>query len=87
SVPDATLIGSGNGVQTFPDRTDRVYLNDEGIHFRLQRRFVLFQTDKARRKNDKTDNDAAWSQGILSFSDKPLSEVIATLSRYRNGAL
>ncbi|MBL1639433.1 iron dicitrate transport regulator FecR, partial [Klebsiella pneumoniae] len=33
------------------------------------------------------DESAAWSQGILSFSDKPLSEVIATLSRYRNGAL
>ncbi|MDH8131951.1 iron dicitrate transport regulator FecR, partial [Klebsiella pneumoniae] len=33
------------------------------------------------------DESAAWSQGILSFSDKPLSEVIATLSRYRNGVL
>ena len=26
-------------------------------------------------------------RGILSFSDKPLGEVIATLSRYRNGVL
>uniref|UniRef100_UPI0036DB2959 ferric citrate uptake sigma factor regulator FecR n=1 Tax=Photorhabdus sp. RM322S TaxID=3342825 RepID=UPI0036DB2959 len=31
--------------------------------------------------------DNAWTQGILSFSDKPLSEVIATLARYRNGVL
>ncbi|KWZ89657.1 putative fec operon regulator FecR [Citrobacter freundii] len=33
------------------------------------------------------DESAAWTQGILSFSDKPLGEVIATLSRYRNGVL
>ncbi|NHB86860.1 ferric citrate uptake sigma factor regulator FecR [Photorhabdus tasmaniensis] len=31
--------------------------------------------------------DNAWTQGILSFSDRPLSEVIATLARYRNGVL
>ncbi|WP_387689895.1 ferric citrate uptake sigma factor regulator FecR [Photorhabdus sp. RM71S] len=31
--------------------------------------------------------DNAWTQGILSFSDKPLSEVIATLARYRSGIL
>lgn len=29
----------------------------------------------------------SWTKGILSFSDKPLGEVIATLSRYRNGVL
>lgn len=35
-----------------------------------------------------TDNESvAWTQGVLSFSDKPLGEVIATLSRYRNGVL
>lgn len=33
------------------------------------------------------DESASWAQGVLSFSDKPLSEVIATLSRYRNGVL
>ncbi|MDM2925000.1 ferric citrate uptake sigma factor regulator FecR [Citrobacter sp. Cpa228] len=33
------------------------------------------------------DESAAWTQGVLSFSDKPLGEVIATLSRYRNGVL
>ncbi|MBK0538824.1 FecR domain-containing protein, partial [Klebsiella pneumoniae] len=27
------------------------------------------------------------TQGVLSFSDKPLGEMIATLSRYRNGVL
>lgn len=29
----------------------------------------------------------AWRGGVLSFSDKPLGEVIATLSRYRHGIL
>lgn len=33
------------------------------------------------------DESASWMQGVLSFSDKPLGEVIATLSRYRNGVL
>ncbi|HAW5481040.1 TPA: fec operon regulator FecR [Escherichia coli] len=33
------------------------------------------------------DESAAWTQGVLSFSDKPLGEVIATLGRYRNGVL
>ncbi|HEE0372529.1 TPA: fec operon regulator FecR [Klebsiella pneumoniae] len=33
------------------------------------------------------DESAAWTQGVLSFSDKPLGEVIATLGRYRSGVL
>ncbi len=33
------------------------------------------------------DESRSWTKGILSFSDKPLGEVIATLSRYRNGVL
>ena len=33
------------------------------------------------------DESAAWTQGVLSFSDKPLGEVIATLGRYRHGVL
>jgi transmembrane sensor len=33
------------------------------------------------------DESTSWTQGVLSFSDKPLGEVIATLSRYRNGVL
>lgn len=33
------------------------------------------------------EESAAWTQGVLSFSDKPLGEMIATLSRYRNGVL
>ncbi|MFW3837850.1 ferric citrate uptake sigma factor regulator FecR [Klebsiella variicola] len=33
------------------------------------------------------DESAAWTQGVLSFSDKPLGEVIATLGRYHNGVL
>lgn len=33
------------------------------------------------------DENASWTEGVLSFSDTPLGEVIATLSRYRNGIL
>ncbi|MDM2970643.1 MULTISPECIES: ferric citrate uptake sigma factor regulator FecR [unclassified Citrobacter] len=33
------------------------------------------------------DESASWTQGVLSFSDKPLGDVIATLSRYRHGIL
>lgn len=33
------------------------------------------------------EEDSNWTQGILSFSNKPLGEVIATLSRYRHGIL
>lgn len=33
------------------------------------------------------DESASWTQGVLSFSDKPLGEVIATLGRYRSGVL
>ena len=33
------------------------------------------------------DESTTWTQGVLSFSDKPLGEVIAALSRYRNGVL
>ncbi|WFA43152.1 FecR family protein (plasmid) [Klebsiella pneumoniae] len=33
------------------------------------------------------DESTSWTKGILSFSDKTLGEVIATLSRYRNGVL
>lgn len=34
--------------------------------------------------NDETNS---WQQGVLSVSDQPLGEVIATLSRYRRGIL
>lgn len=33
------------------------------------------------------DEQTSWTQGVLSFSDKPLGEIIAKLSRYRNGVL
>ncbi|HDV7000108.1 TPA: DUF4880 domain-containing protein [Escherichia coli] len=33
------------------------------------------------------DESTSWTKDILSFSDKPLGEVIATLTRYRNGVL
>lgn len=33
------------------------------------------------------DEAGSWVQGVLSVSDKPLGEVIATLARYRRGVL
>lgn len=33
------------------------------------------------------EDNARWTQGILSFSDRPLADVVATLSRYRRGVL
>ena len=33
------------------------------------------------------DESTSWTKDILSCSDKPLGEVIATLTRYRNGVL
>lgn len=33
------------------------------------------------------EDRASWLQGILSFSDRPLGEVISILGRYRNGVL
>lgn len=33
------------------------------------------------------EESVSWTQGVLSFSDKPLGEVITTLSRYRSGIL
>ncbi|EAN6152204.1 fec operon regulator FecR [Salmonella enterica] len=48
---------------------------------------LLFSTSEFGAIASADDESAAWTQGVLSFSDKPLSEVIATLSRYRNGVL
>lgn len=31
------------------------------------------------------DEETSWTQGVLSFSDKPLSDVISALARYRTG--
>ena len=33
------------------------------------------------------EESTSWTRGVLSFSDKPLGEVITTLSRYRSGIL
>lgn len=33
------------------------------------------------------DEETSWTQGVLSFSDKPLDEVISALARYRPGIL
>ncbi|WP_437887329.1 ferric citrate uptake sigma factor regulator FecR [Phytobacter sp. V91] len=33
----------------------------------------------------RDEEEISWTQGVLSFSDKPLAEVIAILGRYRSG--
>jgi len=33
------------------------------------------------------DDEISWTQGVLSISDRPLSDVIALLGRYRSGVL
>ena len=33
------------------------------------------------------DEETSWTQGVLSFSDKPLADVISALARYRPGIL
>lgn len=51
---------------------------------RLTRRHVMKGFGAVKPLDDES---TSWTKGILSFSDKPLGEVIATLSRYRNGVL
>ncbi|KFC86423.1 iron(III) dicitrate transmembrane sensor protein, partial [Kluyvera ascorbata ATCC 33433] len=48
---------------------------------------LLFSASEFGAIASADDESAAWTQGVLSFSDKPLGEVIATLGRYRNGVL
>lgn len=47
-------------------------------------RFNASAFEEIQPLDDETDS---WVQGVLSFSDKPLGEVIATLARYRRGVL
>lgn len=48
---------------------------------------LWFTRDAFSRLQPLNSSDASWTQGILSFRDRPLREVIATLSRYRPGVL
>ena len=48
---------------------------------------LLFSASEFGAIAPADDESDAWTQGVLSFSDKPLGEVIATLGRYRNGVL
>ncbi len=56
----------------------RVVRQGQRLQFRAAE-FGAIQTDD--------DNTASWTQGVLSFSDQPLSAVAQTLSRYRYGVL
>ncbi|CCI75920.1 unnamed protein product [Klebsiella pneumoniae subsp. rhinoscleromatis SB3432] len=56
----------------------RIVSAGESLQFSASEFGALTSTD---------EESAAWTQGVLSFSDKPLGEMIATLSRYRNGVL
>ncbi|MBM3071513.1 ferric citrate uptake sigma factor regulator FecR [Lelliottia sp. RWM.1] len=56
----------------------RIVHAGESLSFSATEFGVLTQQD---------DEVTSWTQGVLSFSDKPLGEVILTLARYRNGVL
>lgn len=56
----------------------RIVNTGESLHFSASEFGALASAD---------DESAAWTQGVLIFSDKPLGEVIATLGRYRSGVL
>jgi transmembrane sensor len=48
---------------------------------------LLFTATTFGPLETRDDDDTSWTQGVLSFSDKPLAEVIASLARYRSGIL
>lgn len=48
---------------------------------------LRFSASRFGRLQALNDESGSWVQGVLSFSDKPLGEVIATLARYRRGVL
>lgn len=48
---------------------------------------LWFTRDAFIRLQALNSSDASWTQGVLSFRDRPLHEVLATLSRYRPGIL
>ncbi|URG51885.1 fec operon regulator FecR [Pectobacterium quasiaquaticum] len=48
---------------------------------------LRFSTRELGETQSAEEEDSNWAQGILSFSNKPLGDVIATLSRYRHGVL
>ena len=52
-----------------------------------QGEMLVFSASQFGHVQPLNNESASWTQGVLSFSDKPLEEVITTLSRYRPGIL
>lgn len=48
---------------------------------------LWFTRDRFAPLTKLKDGEGSWIQGILTFRDTPLSDVIATVSRYRSGVL
>ncbi|HEB0857060.1 fec operon regulator FecR [Citrobacter werkmanii] len=52
-----------------------------------QGEMLVFSASQFGHVQPLNNESASWTQGVLSFSDKPLEDVITTLSRYRPGIL
>ncbi|KHT42997.1 ferric citrate uptake sigma factor regulator FecR [Pectobacterium brasiliense] len=67
----------------------KVVLADDPTQERIVRQgeSLRFNARALGEVQSAEEEDSNWAQGILSFSNKPLGEVIATLSRYRHGVL
>ncbi|KER05132.1 fec operon regulator FecR [Photorhabdus temperata] len=78
---NTTLVSvQQHAVEVILTGADRKYIVRQGESLRFS------ATDFSELTTAIAENNT-WTQGILSFSDKPLSEVIAILARYRNGVL
>lgn len=48
---------------------------------------TVIEKDKIEITRDDVESKTAWKDGKLIFSERPLRDVLATLSRYRNGRI
>ncbi|HHG8772490.1 TPA: ferric citrate uptake sigma factor regulator FecR [Raoultella planticola] len=90
-----TALGTEFSVRQFTDET-RLTVQQHAVEVRLangQRKIIhagesqWFSRDAFSRLLPLNSGEESWAQGVLSFRDQPLHEVIATLSRYRPGIL
>ncbi|WP_434641948.1 ferric citrate uptake sigma factor regulator FecR [Klebsiella sp. I138] len=90
-----TALGTAFTVRQFPRET-RLTVQQHAVEIVLstgQRKIVhagesqWFTRDAFSLLQPLNSSDTSWTQGVLSFRDRPLQEVIATLSRYRPGLL
>ncbi|MGK3125998.1 ferric citrate uptake sigma factor regulator FecR [Candidatus Pantoea formicae] len=91
-----TALGTEFSVEQLADRTE-LSVRQHAVEVRLAQqpenplvvqqgqtlRFSVSQFDEVQRATPSMD----WTHGLLSVSDRPLSEVISQLARYRQGVL